>query len=495
MPSLAAPGLSPARRLHASLAVLLALALHSLPNAAYGQPGQQGRQGVPAGQTPATSSAPTGHPGSPGSAALTPLAEAFVWAYPYYEFMWLRHQALANPQSLTYTRLNQYRHQRHQAGPQDRWANGPIRDTLYSTAWIDLAPAPVLLQFPDTGGRYYVVAFVGADTSTFHLVGRRSTGTQARTLALVGPQWQGAIPAADDTVRAPSNDVYLNMRLLVEGEADMPAMHALQDRFTITPQPAKHAVAAQQVVPDAANPATVIDAINEALARNPVAVPEQPRLARYQPLGLCGAGCSWQQLPPATQQAWAQAIPKLMHQFKGSLRDRSAKVPQTHGWAAFRLPADISSNYRMRAASAANSGGMFGLEAAEATYFMALADGNDELLGQGRHYRLHLPQGGLPADAFWSITLYEFTEGGEYMLDNPLGRYSISPRSPGLRHNADGSLDIWIGPTPPADGRQANWLPSPAHSRFYLNARIYQPRAEVLQPSWAMPAIERLPAP
>lgn len=460
----------------AGLAPLLALLLH---------PGAWSQ--VPAPPVATASTATAAQPAT--------LAEAFVWAYPYYEFMWLRHQALTNPQSLTYTRLNNYRHQRHQAGPSDRWANGPIRDTLYSTAWLDLARAPVLLHFPDTGGRYYVVAFVGADTSTFHLVGRRTTGTQARTVALVGPQWQGPVPAADETVRAPSNDVYLNMRLLVEGEADMQAMHALQDRFTITAQPATGAAAPQQVVPDAANPAAVIDSINEALARNPVAAREQALLARYQPLGLCGAACSWHQLPADAQQAWAQAIPKLMHQFKGSLRDRSAKVPQTNGWAAFRLPADISSNYRMRAASAANSGGVFGLEAAEATYFMALADGGDALLGEGRHYRLHLPQGGLPADAFWSITLYEFTEAGEYMLDNPLGRYSISPRTPGLARNADGSLDIWLGPTPPADGRQANWLPSPAHNRFYLNARIYQPRAEVLNPAWTMPAIERLPAP
>ena len=124
------------------------------------------------------------------------LREAFVYAYPYYEFMWLRDQALHDPQSLTYTQLNRFRHQRHLATPSDRWANGPIRDTFYSTAWVDLGPAPVLLSLPDTADRYYVLVLIAADTNSFRYFGRRSSGTQARTVALVGPDWNGAIPQA-----------------------------------------------------------------------------------------------------------------------------------------------------------------------------------------------------------------------------------------------------------------------------------------------------------
>ena len=128
------------------------------------------------------------------------MREAFVYAYPYYEFMWLRDQALHHPQSLTYTELNRFRHQRHQATPSDRWANGPIRDTFYSTAWVDLGPAPVLLSLPDTADLYYVLVLVAADTNSFRYFGRRTSGTQARTVALVGPGWKGDIPQADEVV-------------------------------------------------------------------------------------------------------------------------------------------------------------------------------------------------------------------------------------------------------------------------------------------------------
>jgi hypothetical protein len=129
----------------------------------------------------------------------------------------------------------------------------------------------------------------------------------------------------------------------------------------------------------------------------------------------------------------------------------------------------------MRAQSAAMSGGILGLEAAEATYFAASVDGNNQALGKGQAYRLHLPQGRLPADAFWSISLYEFVTGGQYMVDNPINRYSIGDRTKGMKFNADGSLDIWLQPTDPGPEKRANWLPTPEKNLFYLMARAYQP--------------------
>ena len=132
---------------------------------------------------------------------------AFLYGYPYYEFLWLRDQAMHNAQALTYTRLNEIRHQRHLTTPTDRWANGPIRDTLYSTAWLDLAGGPALIDLPDTDDRYYVVVLIGADTDSFQYLGRRSTGTRARKVAVVGPNWQGPVPEADQVVRSDRKSV------------------------------------------------------------------------------------------------------------------------------------------------------------------------------------------------------------------------------------------------------------------------------------------------
>ena len=46
--------------------------------------------------------------------------------------------------------------------------------------------------------------------------------------------------------------------------------------------------------------------------------------------------------------------------------------------------------------------------------------------------------------AFWSITMYDLRDF--YLVANPIGRYSIGDRTPGLRRDADG-----LGQPPTAD--------------------------------------------
>ena len=53
------------------------------------------------------------------------------------------------------------------------------------------------------------------------------------------------------------------------------------------------------------------------------------------------------------------------------------------------------------------------------------------------------------SNAFWSITLYSTRD---FMLvDNPIARYAIGDRTPGLQHDADGGLTLHIQHAPPLD--------------------------------------------
>jgi hypothetical protein len=100
-------------------------------------------------------------------------------------------------------------------------------------------------------------------------------------------------------------------------------------------------------------------------------------------------------------------------------------------------------------------------------------------------YRLHLPSPP-PVDAFWSVTLYD---GKTFALfPNPLKRYLVSDRTPGLKVERDGSIDVLIQHARPKGG---NWLPAPA-SPFFVVLRAYSPRPAMIAGEWQPPAIEAL---
>ena len=51
----------------------------------------------------------------------------------------------------------------------------PNADFLYSRAWLDLSDGPVILTTPDTRGRYYLIAMLGAWTNVVASLGTRTT--------------------------------------------------------------------------------------------------------------------------------------------------------------------------------------------------------------------------------------------------------------------------------------------------------------------------------
>ena len=92
-----------------------------------------------------------------------------------------------------------------------------------------------------------------------------------------------------------------------------------------------------------------------------------------------------------------------------------------------------------------------------------------------------------PADAFWSVTMYDM-DG--FQVPNPLNRFALGDRDR-LAFGPDGSLEIYAQPDSPGGAREANWLPTP-RARFQPNLRLYSPRAEVLDGTWAPPPFRRV---
>ena len=119
--------------------------------------------------------------------------------------------------------------------PEVKTVVAPNVDTTYTVAQLNLAAEPLVIDVPDTRGRYYVLQLLDAYSNTFRYIGRRTTGTDAGSYALVPPGFSGALPAGVKRIESPTPLVWLLGRTLVRGPADLPAVTTLMNGYRVTP--------------------------------------------------------------------------------------------------------------------------------------------------------------------------------------------------------------------------------------------------------------------
>lgn len=124
-------------------------------------------------------------------------------------------------------------------------------------------------------------------------------------------------------------------------------------------------------------------------------------------------------------------------------------------------------------------------------YFHANFDASGAPLTGETAYRWRVPAGGVPVDAFWSLTMYRTMPDGRYFLvENPINRFSIGDRTPGLVTEPDGSFEILIQKNRPEGPLAANWLPAP-EGPMRLALRAYLPRSPLTSRSWRVPPLRK----
>jgi hypothetical protein len=175
--------------------------------------------------------------------------------------------------------FNTFAAARELLGPETAFVS-PNNDTLYLMAMCDVRGAPLVLEVPDTTGRYFVLQFVDAWTNNFAYVGTRTIGAEAARFLLVEAGYDGEVPEGAQVVEAPTGIFSIVGRVQVHGAADLDAVRTVQDRFTLEPLHGDGAVAG---VPEP----------DPARARGSGLVGAIPRLAgRVPPAGRrCGDPC------------------------------------------------------------------------------------------------------------------------------------------------------------------------------------------------------------
>ncbi len=135
------------------------------------------------------------------------------------------------------------------------------------------------------------------------------------------------------------------------------------------------------------------------------------------------------------------------------------------------------------AAASGAKHGMFAHLPEEAVYYIGSGDASN-----GQAYTLHFEADEFPpVGAFWSLTMY-YDELPYNLAKNPIDRFVISDRTPGIRFNDDGSLDIYIQHDRPDGERESNWLPAP-DGPFRMLLRTYITGEAILNGSYAPPPV------
>lgn len=403
---------------------------------------------------------------------------AYRFGFPVYQMMFQRGQGAARlPPGFNGT--NMMFHRATLADHRAREVTTPNNDTLYSNAWLDLSGPPVLLTLPALPDRFHVVSMLSLFTDNVALLGTRANGGNDGRFLVAGPDWKGEVPDGVTLIRAPTTDVWLIVRMLVDGPAELPVARLIQSGFTLSTLGSAPYRPMANLASDPTDPKVFLAVVNEALARGPLPPLQAGKAAALREAGI---GVSWDSLTPAMQTAWQDNARRFYDELKGGL-----------GWIAdgWIYPKPTLGIYGdddlYRAKVALN--GMAALPLTDATYISTGTDEGGMPLDGNKGYRLHVPAN-VPVKGFWSLSIYEIAPDGRlFFTENPIGRFAIGDRTKGLRRNADGSLDITISNSPPED--KANWLPAPP-GPFRLTFRGYYPEPALASGTFRLAAVTRL---
>lgn len=397
--------------------------------------------------------------------------------------------------------VNHFSHVQYFPDHQFRQVVRPNNDTLYSTAWIDLAEDPLVLSVPEVKDRYYVMPLMDAWTNVFASVGTRETGTEAGDYLIAGPDWHGEVPNGLRLIRSPTNMAWMIGRIQTNTAADFDDVAKIQQQFTLTPlntwgtgkphstrvvnhnhsQTAKDNPSARV----AAMPASdFFSELSRLMGEQPPAETDRPILATLATFGVePGEPFEFAKLGFVRRKLLEKSVDLARSRLLQATRKNRATE---NGWAVVRDGIGVyGDQYQVR--SFVSMIGLGALEPVEAAYPNASLDHEGLPLRGDRRYRVHFDSGKTPpADAFWSLTVYD--ENG-FLTDNEIKRYAIGDRD-SLQRNQDGSIDILIQNDRPK-GDISNWLPCPPDD-FAVTMRLYLPKSEFLNGHWKLPPIVRL---
>jgi hypothetical protein len=428
--------------------------------------------------------------------------EAYVYGYPLVT-MEMTRRVITNVEKPegTHAPMANLIRLREYPNAKFRDVTAPNADTLYTTAFVDVAKEPWVISIPDAHDRYYLFPMLDAWTDVFQVPGKRTTGTGQQKYAITGPHWKGSLPAGVKEYKSPTSLVWILGRIYCTGTPeDYAAVHKMQDEVALVPLSSygkKYTPPAGKVDPSIEMKKPVRDQVNELsteayfnlvaelMKDNPAYSEDAPMVSKLKSLGIVpGEKFEPSKLGDETA-AELKDVPKLgfekiMGHFKNAGVDDNG--------CTFTTKAGLYGNDYLQRAFVTAIG--LGANRPKDAVYPTSETGEDgkPYLGTNK-YVMHFNKGEMPPiDGFWSLTMYNEQM---FFVDNPLSRYTLSERNT-LVKNDDGSVDLYLQRENPGKDKEANWLPAP-EGRFIPMLRLYWPQEKspsILNGSWKPPAIK-----
>ena len=392
-------------------------------------------------------------------------------------------------------KFNVFRHQDGLPSPKDASIRRKSYDAPYSWAWLDLRVEPVVIELPALpAGRFVVLQLYDLWGHNLAHVDSKTAGTKPVSVLVAGPAWKGAQPrGVDRVVRADTSLVGVTVRTAAATPGDFASVADLQKQYRIVSlsqfpkggaSKAGHPITFAAFDETKAETGAFIGYVNELLPYARLDAAEQVAFKRYAGIGM-GPGKPYD--PAKMDSAVVAAIDAGVTEARAKLEKAMAEVRGAVDPVGTREA--YGGDVMKRSISAGFD--LHRVARNEIVEFPIAGDGGGDPFEKGAKYRLVFPPGQLPpVDGFWSLEMISVPAVRYY--DNPVNRYVIDSRMPGLKKNVDGSIEIVIQRESPGPELESNWLPTP-DTGFSLTLRLFGPKAEAVDGRWKPAYPNRLP--
>jgi hypothetical protein len=394
--------------------------------------------------------------------------------------------------------VNQFNHVRQLNDPSSTAVVAPGANALSSIAWLDLTAEPQILHVPEVTDHDFVLALLDPYTEDVRNLGS-AHDTPAGDYVICGPgQHDVQLPAGTQRIDMDYTRVWIIGSTQLKGQADVPNVNKIQDGYTLTPL-SKYGTDYQPPAP--AQPDTTVenytvptgleffDTLGQLLQQFPPPAADNDQLAAFATVGIGpGKAPSKDGLSADTIRGLTDAVAAGPAQIQADTKtvfEASAKKHNGYFLGGFGA---YGTNYQLRAVVATIGLGAFTSD--QAIFAMCFTDGNTKALDGSSSYVIHMATQP-PAGEGWTLTVYN-TKGA--LIQNPINRYEFTNSST-FTKNADGSVDIYIQATQPADPAKAqNWLPVASGQGFEVIWRLMAPKPDTIDgilngSGWQPPAL------